>query len=51
MTPIIDGIIAAGITTNEGIAEALDRRGIRTARGGKWFGQTVKNLRARLAEG
>jgi DNA invertase Pin-like site-specific DNA recombinase len=50
IAPIVDGIVASGIRTNEGIAEALNRRGIRTANGGNtWYGQTVKNLRARAA--
>jgi hypothetical protein len=32
-----------------GIAAELDRRGIRTARGGQWHATTVRNLLARSA--
>lgn len=46
--PIMQEIEAAGVTTLKGIAEALNSRGINTARGGKWHPTTVKNLRARL---
>ena len=35
----------------EEIAAELTRRRIKTARGGKWAGQTVKNLLARQARG
>jgi Recombinase len=31
----------------KGIAAALNARGIRTARGGRWYPTTVKNLRRR----
>jgi hypothetical protein len=48
--PIIRGIRASGIATNEGIAEALNWRGVRTARGGRWYGQTVKNVLRRVGE-
>ena len=46
---IIAGIVASGIGTDAGIAEALNARGIATARGGRWHAQTVKNVRARSA--
>jgi hypothetical protein len=49
VAPIIAGIVASGIGTEAGIAEALNARGIATARGGNWFAQTVKNARARAA--
>jgi hypothetical protein len=35
--------------TDAGIAEALNARGIATARGGRWHAQTVANVRARAA--
>jgi DNA invertase Pin-like site-specific DNA recombinase len=49
VAPIISGIVASGIGTDAGIAEALNARGIPTARGGSWFAQTVKNVRIRAA--
>jgi DNA invertase Pin-like site-specific DNA recombinase len=45
--PVIEGIKAAGATSFEAIAKALNARGIRTARGGKWHSMTVRNLVAR----
>jgi hypothetical protein len=47
VAPIIAGIVASGIGTDAGIAEALNARGIATARGGRWHPQTVKNVRIR----
>jgi DNA invertase Pin-like site-specific DNA recombinase len=45
--PIIHEIQAAGIATLQGVADALNARGVRTARGKKWFPATVKNILAR----
>lgn len=45
--PIVAQVRAAGITTLEGIAAALNARGIKTARGGHWHPTTVRNLLAR----
>ena len=42
--PIVREIEAAGLTTTRAIAEALNARGIRTARGGAWHRSTVANL-------
>lgn len=42
--PIITDIEAAGVTTLKGIAAALNSRGVKTARGGKWHAATVRNL-------
>ena len=42
--PIVDSIHATGVTDLRGIAAALDSRGIRTARGGRWHVSNVKNL-------
>jgi DNA invertase Pin-like site-specific DNA recombinase len=49
MLPIIEGIRAAGITTLGGIADALNKRGVPTARGGTWHAMTVRNLLRRAA--
>jgi len=48
--PIVSSIQAAGVTTLAGIAEALNGRGVRTARGGRWHVSTVMNLLRRTAE-
>jgi DNA invertase Pin-like site-specific DNA recombinase len=45
--PIVENIRASGVSTYAGIAEALNGRGIRTARGGRWHATTVRNLLAR----
>jgi DNA invertase Pin-like site-specific DNA recombinase len=45
--PVVRELRAAGITTVRAIAEALNARGIRTARGGEWHHSTVRNLLAR----
>ena len=47
--PIVNQIEAAGVTTLTGIAGALNARGVSTARGGRWYPATVKNLMAREA--
>lgn len=46
--PVVASMRAAGVTTLAGIAEALNARGIRTARGGAWYATTVRNLVLRL---
>jgi DNA invertase Pin-like site-specific DNA recombinase len=45
--PVVRQIQASGATTLRAIAEALNARGIRTARGGAWHSSTVGNLLAR----
>jgi DNA invertase Pin-like site-specific DNA recombinase len=45
--PIVRQIQAAGATTHRAIAQALNNRGVRTARGGDWHDSTVRNLLAR----
>jgi DNA invertase Pin-like site-specific DNA recombinase len=47
--PVVENIRANGVATLPGIAEALNSRGIRTARGGQWYATTVKNLLDRAA--
>jgi Recombinase len=45
--PVVRELQASGTTTVRAIAEALNARGIRTARGGDWHHSTVRNLLAR----
>lgn len=45
--PIVRQIQATGDTTHRAIAQALNDRGVRTARGGGWHDSTVRNLLAR----
>lgn len=47
--PIVRDIKAAGVSTLEGIAAALNARGVRTARGATWHPSTVRNLLGRDA--
>ena len=49
--PVVRQIQATGATTSRAIAEALNARGIRTARGGAWHSSTVLNLLAREVVG
>jgi Recombinase len=45
--PIIREIKRAGARTLREIAEALNARGVRTARSGQWYATTVRNVLAR----
>jgi DNA invertase Pin-like site-specific DNA recombinase len=45
--PVIRQIQASGAKTPRAIADVLNARGIRTARGGAWYDSTVRNLLAR----
>jgi DNA invertase Pin-like site-specific DNA recombinase len=45
--PVIRSIRSAGITGMAAIAVALNDRGVRTARGGRWHVSTVRNLLVR----
>ena len=47
VTPVVRQIQTAGGRTLRQIAAALNARGIRTARGGRWHASTVRNLLAR----
>jgi len=47
IAPIVREIQATGDKTLREIADALNARGIRTARGGNWYASTVRNLLAR----
>ena len=42
--PIIDAIRASGVADLRGLALALNSRGVRTARGGRWHVSNVKNV-------
>jgi DNA invertase Pin-like site-specific DNA recombinase len=42
--PIVNSVRATGITDLRGIARALNDRGVRTARGGRWHVSNVKNV-------
>lgn len=47
--PVVEAIRAAGATSPAAIAEALNARGIRSARGGRWHVSAVQNVLARTA--
>lgn len=47
--PIIRSIRDAGTISLASIAEALNGRGIKTARGGRWYATTVRNVELRTA--
>jgi DNA invertase Pin-like site-specific DNA recombinase len=47
MLPIVSAIRASGVFSLAGIAAALNERGIRSARGGRWHVSSVRNLLAR----
>ena len=46
--PIVRQIQAAGVRGLKSIADALNDRGVRTARGGAWHNSSVRNLLARV---
>jgi DNA invertase Pin-like site-specific DNA recombinase len=45
--PMIREVRKAGATTLREIAEALNARGVQTARGGQWYATTMRNVLAR----
>ena len=49
--PVIRAAQKAGATTLREIADALSARGVHTARGGKWFATSVKNILDRARTG
>ena len=49
--PVLEAIRAAGATTLKEQADALNARGVRTARGGIWHPATVRNIRLRVEAG
>lgn len=48
VVPIVESIRTSGISTLAGIADALNARGIKTARGGRWHPMTVRNVMQRM---
>ena len=42
--PIVNSMRSAGVTDLRGLAAALNNRGVRTARGGRWHVSNVRNL-------
>ena len=46
--PILDELRAEGITSNKGIAAALNARGVATPRQGQWTATAVRRLLARV---
>ena len=46
--PIIESLRCSGVRDLRGLADALNNRGVRTARGGRWHVSNVKNLVDRL---
>jgi DNA invertase Pin-like site-specific DNA recombinase len=42
--PVIESLRASGVADLRGLASALNNRGIRTARGGRWHVSNVKNV-------
>ena len=49
--PVISALQASGVTTLQGLADALNARGVSTARGGQWYPTTVRNLLRRNVQG
>jgi DNA invertase Pin-like site-specific DNA recombinase len=47
MMPIVEALQASGVTSLRGLAIALNNRGVRTARGGRWQVSNVRNLLSR----
>lgn len=50
LVPVLHAIQVASATTLETICLALNQRGIRSARGGRWYVSSVANLLARVRE-
>lgn len=44
LMPVVQAIQNTGATTLEAITQALNQRGIRTARGTKWYASSVMNV-------
>jgi len=49
--PVIRSIRTSGVKTLQGLADALNARGIQTARGARWYPTTVRNVLRRKLSG
>jgi DNA invertase Pin-like site-specific DNA recombinase len=49
LMPVVQAIQNTGATTLEAITQALNQRGIRTARGAKWYASSVMNVLERAS--
>jgi DNA invertase Pin-like site-specific DNA recombinase len=47
VAPVIQSLRASGVTDLRGLAAALNARGVRTARGGRWHVSVVRNVMRR----
>ena len=47
LMPVVEAVRSTGAATLDAISSALNQRGIRTARGGRWHVSSVMNLLAR----
>jgi DNA invertase Pin-like site-specific DNA recombinase len=45
--PVVRQLQSTGVTSLQSLANALNERGVRTARGGAWYASSVRNLLAR----
>jgi len=50
LSDVLEDLEQKGFTTLKAQANELNRRGIKTARGGRWHASSVSNLRQRLAQ-
>jgi DNA invertase Pin-like site-specific DNA recombinase len=50
LMPVVQAVRASGADTLEAITVALNQRGIRSARGGRWYASTVANMLARAKQ-
>ena len=49
IVPVIKAVRASGASSLAAVADSLNARGIKTARGGRWYATTVRNIEARAA--
>jgi DNA invertase Pin-like site-specific DNA recombinase len=49
IVPVIQAVRASGASSLAAVADALNARGIKTARGGRWYATTVRNVELRSA--